>query len=149
MPETTLIDFFIQSTSDGVLVASSNGIMERINPAAASMMSVTVEEVIGKSFSQVFSKNPALINLFERSGDQSLDVRLPKRRLAVESLPAFKTDRESYSCKMSLKSRRWSRGASHWSRPCRMISATPFPPLVALQNWSRNLATLTSSSKNF
>lgn len=83
MPETTLIDFLVRSTSDGVLIANTDGTMERINPAAASMLSMTVEEVIGKSYSQVFSKNPALINLFERSGDQSLDVRLPKRRLAV------------------------------------------------------------------
>lgn len=56
--------------------------MERINPAAASMLAMTVEEVVGKTITQVFHKNPALSNLFSRDGDQSLDVRLPKRRLA-------------------------------------------------------------------
>lgn len=47
------------------------------------MLSVVPEEVIRKSPRQAFSNNMALINLFARSGDQTLDVRLPRRRLAV------------------------------------------------------------------
>lgn len=83
MPDALLYDFLFRTSSDGVLIANAEGVMERINPAAASMLAVTIEEVVGKTTSQAFQKNPALLNLFSRGGDQSLDVRLPKRRLAV------------------------------------------------------------------
>jgi signal transduction histidine kinase len=60
-----------------------------VNPAAAAMLRVTVEELIGQQPAQCFSKQPALINLFARSGDQILDVRLPQRRLAVGVATSF------------------------------------------------------------
>jgi two-component system sensor histidine kinase ResE len=58
-------------------------LIETLNPAAAALLGVTVEEVIGKSPRQCFREYNNLINLFTRPGDQTLDVRLPRRRLAA------------------------------------------------------------------
>jgi signal transduction histidine kinase len=71
-----------RTTSDGILIAYE-GVIEQINPAAAAMLGVTVEGVIGQSPDQCFRQNPTLINLFNRPGEQTLDVRLPRRRLAL------------------------------------------------------------------
>lgn len=76
-------EFLFKATADGVITANADRRIIEINPAAAAMLSVTVEEVVDKLPEQVFRLNPALINLFNREGDQTLDVRLPKRRLAV------------------------------------------------------------------
>jgi len=83
MTDQTLYDFLFRSTSDAVLVADEDGVITAMNPAAASMLGVLLEEVMSRKADEVFSKNPALINLFHRQGDQTLEVRLPKRRLAV------------------------------------------------------------------
>ena len=50
--------------------------------AAAAMLGVTIEETVGKPASEVFQQNPNLLNLFTRTGEQTLNIRLPKRRLA-------------------------------------------------------------------
>ncbi len=80
---SALYDFLFRTIADGVLVAGVDRLIEQINPAAAAMLGVPVEDVIGKTPEQVFIHNPALVNLFNRSGDQTLNVWLPKRRLAV------------------------------------------------------------------
>lgn len=72
----------IRNTADGILIAHQ-GKLQLINPAAAAMLGVTVESSIGKQIESIFTLNPALLTLFSRSGDQTLEVRLPKRRLAV------------------------------------------------------------------
>lgn len=76
-------DFVFRSASDGIIIADSELIIEKINPAAAGMLGVVYDDVVDKSVRKVFVQNPALINLFIREGDQTLDVRLPRRRLAV------------------------------------------------------------------
>lgn len=86
MPDETTAaayEFVFRSVSDGIIVASAQHLIKHVNPAAAAMLGVTVEELIGQSPEQVFSHNPALVNLFARAGEQSLNIRLPKRRLAV------------------------------------------------------------------
>lgn len=75
-------EFIFRSTADGILVMDSEQLIRHMNPAAAAMLSITVEDVIGKSPKTVFSKNQSLINLFLREGEQKLDVRLPRQRLA-------------------------------------------------------------------
>jgi signal transduction histidine kinase len=80
--ETAAYAFMFRSTSDGVLVAH-NQLVEALNPAAAAMLAVTVEDVVGQPPEQAFRQNAALLNLFNRSGNQTLEVRLPKRRLAL------------------------------------------------------------------
>lgn len=75
--------FLFRCASDGVLIADERGIITQINPAAASMLGITVEEIVGKVATVAFKQNPALLNLFTRSGEQTLEVRLPRRRLAT------------------------------------------------------------------
>jgi PAS domain S-box-containing protein len=85
-----LYEFIFRSTADGILIADSHHQMIAVNPAAAAMLRLTIEELIGKSFEQCFRHNHALLNLFTRDGDQILDVHLPKRRLAVGVATRFK-----------------------------------------------------------
>jgi signal transduction histidine kinase len=79
---TQAYGFIFRSTSDGILIARDGNIQEA-NPAAAAMLALTVEDLIGKPAEDTFRQNPALLNLFNRSGDQTFDVHLPKRRLAI------------------------------------------------------------------
>ncbi len=81
-PQFHAYDFLFRSTSDGVLIAE-DGLLSQINPAAAGLLGIVSDDVIGKRPQEVFSTNPALLNLFNRPGDQTLDVRLVRRRLAV------------------------------------------------------------------
>ena len=83
MPDITMSDFIFRTASDGILVADNSGIIRRVNPAAAAMLGVTLEQTIGKSALNAFQQNPNLLNLFTREGEQTLNVRLPKRRLAI------------------------------------------------------------------
>ena len=78
-----LNDFIFRSASDGIVVSNSENIILKINPAGTAMLGVTPETVIGKNAGAAFRQNPALVNLFTRGGEQTLDVRLPRRRLAV------------------------------------------------------------------
>lgn len=83
MTHAQLVDFVLRSTSDGIVTTTPIGLIQYVNPAAAAMLSIVPEEIIRKSPRQAFSNNMSLINLFTRSGDQTLDIRLPRRRLAV------------------------------------------------------------------
>jgi signal transduction histidine kinase len=80
---SSIQDFIFHSTADGIIVTDAAQHIRQINPAAAAMLGVTVEDVLNKTPEACFRHNAALINLFNRPGDQILDVRLPKRRLAV------------------------------------------------------------------
>ncbi len=82
-PQLQSHEFIFRSTADGILITGPDLLITHVNPAAAAMLGVTVENVIGKTPKECFRQNPALLNLFVRSGDQTLDVRLPRRRLAV------------------------------------------------------------------
>lgn len=70
-------------TSDGVIIAAPGGTIMHVNPAAVAILAVTLDDLLGKPPAACFTNNLALINLFTRSGEQVLDVRLPRRRLAV------------------------------------------------------------------
>jgi signal transduction histidine kinase len=74
--------FIFRSTSDGILMAR-NQIIEQVNPAMAAMLGITNENLIGQPIEETLRQHPAILNLLTRSGEQILDVRLPKRRLAV------------------------------------------------------------------
>lgn len=79
-----LFEFVFRSIGDGLLIASPpNSRITHMNPAAAAMLQITLEGVLDKTPRHVFKKFPNLINLFEREGDQTLDVRLPRRRVAI------------------------------------------------------------------
>jgi signal transduction histidine kinase len=76
-------EFIFRSTSDGIIVVDTKHVISQVNPAGAGMLGITREEAIGKRPEIVFHQNPVLVNLFIREGDQTFDVRLPRRRLAV------------------------------------------------------------------
>ncbi len=79
-----IYDFMFRSIGDGILIASPPDLrITHMNPAAAAMLQVTVDDVLDATPREVFKKHPNLINLFERHGDQNLDVRLPRRRVAI------------------------------------------------------------------
>ncbi|MGJ3238230.1 MAG: ATP-binding protein [Anaerolineae bacterium] len=71
-----------RSTGDGILIMDGQRIIRQINPAAAALLSVTINDVVGKMPQVAFRKNQSLQNLFLREGEQALDVRLPRQRLA-------------------------------------------------------------------
>jgi two-component system, OmpR family, phosphate regulon sensor histidine kinase PhoR len=83
LPDSQVYNFVFQSASDGIVKANARGLLEEINPAAAAMLGVAPDEIIGQTPQRAFYHNPTLVNLFTRSGDQTFDVRLPRRRLAV------------------------------------------------------------------
>jgi signal transduction histidine kinase len=78
-----LYAYIFHRTADGILIASPDGVIEHVNPAAAILLGKTVEQLCGQESARLFHNNPALLNLLTRPGDQTLDVRLPRRRLAV------------------------------------------------------------------
>ncbi len=80
---THMSEFIFRTTADGIILADKDRRIQRINPAAAAMLGTTVDETRGKSAESAFRQYPALVNLFTRKGDQQLNVRLPKRRLAI------------------------------------------------------------------
>ena len=82
MTTIAFYDYLFRTTDNGILITDSNGKITHMNPAAAAMLGVTVEDVVGRDVRRVFYKNRPLMNLFERQGEQKLDVRLPRRRLA-------------------------------------------------------------------
>ncbi len=86
IPDPTVLEafeFLIRGSSDGIFITDSQQVIVQVNPAAAAMLGMTVEQMLGKQGRHCFSQNPALLNLFTRSGDQMLDVHLPRRRLAA------------------------------------------------------------------
>jgi PAS domain S-box-containing protein len=82
LSQQSVFEYILRSTSDGVVVMNVEGLIEQVNPAAARMLGITPENLIGRSPNRAFPHNAALLNLFNREGDQTLDVRLPRRRLA-------------------------------------------------------------------
>lgn len=87
-----IYEFLFRTTADGLLITDAQGVIRYMNPAAAAILSVSLEQVVGKTPAQVFRKNHALINLFTREGEQKLDVRLPRRRLAQGIAETLESD---------------------------------------------------------
>jgi signal transduction histidine kinase len=85
------LEFLMRSSSDGVLLAGAALKLTHINPAAAAMLAITPDEVLGRRPQDVFKRNQALVNLFGRDGEQRLDVRLPRQRLAVGIAETLRT----------------------------------------------------------
>ncbi|MBE0691360.1 MAG: PAS domain S-box protein, partial [Anaerolineae bacterium] len=75
--------YLFERIADGVLIIDAEGMIEAINPAAVAMLGITGEQARGKRSSMLFRNNASLLNLLNRPGEQVLDVRLPRRRLAL------------------------------------------------------------------
>ncbi len=83
--------FLFRNTSDGIILADNTLTIKQINPAAAAMLGVTADEIVGRQPRQAFPTSPALVNLFVREGNQTLDIRLPRRRLSVGTATTLET----------------------------------------------------------
>ncbi len=75
-------EFVFRRTSNGLLIADANGVLAQVNPAATALLDQPADRLIGSTVQRIFANNPALLNLFTRSDDAVLDVRLPRKRLA-------------------------------------------------------------------
>jgi two-component system, OmpR family, phosphate regulon sensor histidine kinase PhoR len=91
LTDVQAFDFVFRSTSDGFLSADAAGLIRQINPAGAAMLGIIPEDIIGKPVAQAFRTNAALVNLMTREGDQTLDIHLPRRRLAVGMATTLET----------------------------------------------------------
>lgn len=78
-----LYEHIFRTTSDGILIADADGAIQRMNPAAAAMLSTTVEDVRGQSAAVCFSQYPELLKLFRGTEDMNLNIRLPRQRFGV------------------------------------------------------------------
>jgi signal transduction histidine kinase len=83
LDSSPIYEFIFRSSSNGVLVADSESVIRQINPAAAAMLGVSGEELIGKAIQDLFHKNPVLLNLFLRDNIHKQDVQLPHQRIAL------------------------------------------------------------------
>lgn len=70
-------------TADGVIITDASGTIVQVNPAAIAMLGLHYDDLVGHLPSTCFTGNLMLLNLFTRSGEQVLDVRLARKRLAV------------------------------------------------------------------
>lgn len=77
-----VIEFIFRASAEGILIADEQGVLRQVNPAAAAIVGLPIDQMIGRRPHDCFHQFPALVNLFNRTGDQVLDVRLPRRRLA-------------------------------------------------------------------
>ncbi|MCU0511995.1 MAG: PAS domain-containing sensor histidine kinase [Anaerolineae bacterium] len=77
-----IYDFLFLTTDNGVIITDSDQEIQQLNPAAAAMLGVTLDEVLGRPPQECFARNPALIHLLTRPGEQRQDVRLARKRLA-------------------------------------------------------------------
>lgn len=78
-----LSEHVFQTTSDGIIVADTEGRIIRINPAAAAMLGTTIDEVRQQTVATSFRKNRGLQSLFHNNHDFTTNIRLPKQRFAL------------------------------------------------------------------
>lgn len=86
MSETTdraRYDFLFRTTADGLIELNADGLIHRMNPAAAAMLRVTPETYLEKPPADAFTGNRKLISLLTLPDDVTYDIRLPENRLAV------------------------------------------------------------------
>lgn len=76
-------EFIFRTSADGLITTDAHGLIAQVNPAAAAMINVRVDDVKNRAPEIAFRKYPALVNLFTRSGEHTLEVRLQRRRLAI------------------------------------------------------------------
>lgn len=79
---TTVQEFILRSTADGILVTNAEGILTYVNPAGAAMLGITPEATLGKPAKISLKRNPNLIKLCSGTGEVTLDVTLPGQRVA-------------------------------------------------------------------
>lgn len=77
------LDFLFRTAAEGILLTRPDGRLARINPAAAAMLGLTPDDVLGEPAARLLRAQPALVRLLTASGDQQDEIPLPHRRTAV------------------------------------------------------------------
>lgn len=80
----SFFDFIFRRSAEGMLLIDAAGHFSMVNPAAAAMFNASPKDIVGRSPSDVFPRNPILVRLL-RLGEPSpmtLDVPLPRDRIA-------------------------------------------------------------------
>jgi diguanylate cyclase (GGDEF)-like protein/PAS domain S-box-containing protein len=85
-----------QTIRDGVVIVDQNNKITDINPAAARTLRKSSEEIIGKTFEEVFSNWEDVIkkyeNVLELEDEVEIDLRGKKRFISVTIVPLKNTD---------------------------------------------------------
>ncbi|NDJ79321.1 MAG: PAS domain-containing protein [Chloroflexi bacterium] len=79
------LNFLFQTAAEGILLTDADGYLLRLNPAAAAMLELSPDEVLGQHTAQLFKYRPALVRLLNQAGDRQAEVTLPHKRLATGS----------------------------------------------------------------
>ncbi len=101
--------FVFEHSTNGILVSDSSGHIEAANPAAAALLNLPSQTLIGSSAERAFADLPALSGLF--AGQTSAVVSLPNGRYAAGSAATLADGRrvvllEDVTAQQSLEQRR-------------------------------------------
>ncbi len=77
-----LSQFIFSSTTDGILIADADGVLQHVNPAAATLLSISASDLVGQAVTACFAENPALLSLFTLPEAQCRLIDLPDQRHA-------------------------------------------------------------------
>lgn len=80
---TEIYEYLFRTMADGVVILDENHLIQRINPAGAAMLAVTIEDVREKPFAARFEGNPALVGLASSPDNTTVNLRLPNQRFGV------------------------------------------------------------------
>jgi two-component system sensor histidine kinase VicK len=78
----SVYEFVLRTAAEGVLLVGEDGLCAMLNPAAAAMLQIASEDVLGQTPKTVFRQNPSLVRLLRSQGLTKQDVILPMERIA-------------------------------------------------------------------
>ncbi len=85
-----LLDFLFRTAAEGILIMESQGAVARVNPAAAAILGVSPDALIGQRTPVVLRFSPGLMRLMQGRGARQNLIDLPHKRVAMgisEDLP--------------------------------------------------------------
>ncbi len=80
---STAFEFLFYTTRSGVVITDAEGCVARVNPALAGMLSIPMDKCLGQRPATVFARRRGLVELLTKTGEQTRQIVLPKRRLAI------------------------------------------------------------------
>ncbi|MBN2303194.1 MAG: hypothetical protein JXQ72_01875 [Anaerolineae bacterium] len=77
------LNFLFQTAAEGILVTQADGFLTRLNPAAAALLEIAPDDVLGEHITPAFKQFPDLHRLLNGAGERLMEVTLPHKRLAT------------------------------------------------------------------
>lgn len=77
------LNFLFQHAAEGILVTQADGYLTRLNPAAAAMLELNPDDVLGEHTAVTFRHRPDLIRLLNGDGSQQASLSLPHQRIGT------------------------------------------------------------------